>query len=492
MKTTWMNASAGTGKTTALKEQCLTLLSQGIKPQNILCITFTNNAAAEMQDRIQTPDLQVKTIHSVAQNIIQSIHNMKIPRIFDEYDQNIILRKATQKYFQEHPEAAKELSAQYSYYHFLTLIKKVLYKTKTPVTTFPYAEQASPQPVENPENFLTTKGTVRKKLAPELAEQAEHVYQQIQNIKTHAWMEKNYKLLSHINHIMKHYLELKHGYDYNDLILEATELLNDPSNLYQVTKNFHHILLDEAQDTSFHQWIFFKKLIENAQSVFIVGDEKQSIYSFQDASPVYYQEFKNHMKSISQFEEKTLTTNYRSLQTITDLAKEKCPNLKIPDQITDRKEQGHFETISDINHIVNLLQNVILSDSEVDPSSTPQDDGKSYNTIQPKDILLLFRKRDQVFENALTFLKDHNIPINVDKKQLLQDDPIIKELMHLIDLQLYYPNDPYSMFFYESSTLKEKGIPMLFKSVADMIAALMNIIPEPVFMALIDRNVVVF
>ncbi|USO01987.1 MAG: UvrD-helicase domain-containing protein [Alphaproteobacteria bacterium] len=511
MKATWINASAGTGKTTALKNQCLELLNKGVKPQNILCITFTNNAAREMQERIQsatssrgaslrgdlmddyaslamTPstDLQIKTIHSVAQNIVQSIKNIEIPRIFDDYDQEIILRKAVSKYFQENPAAAKELSNQYSYYHFLSLIKKVLYKTRTPVATFLYKEQTAPEPVEHPDLYLTTKGTVRKKLAPALAAQAEQVYQQVQNIKTHEWMEKNYKLLYHINHIMKHYLELKNGYDFNDLILEATELLNDPANLYQATKNFHHVLLDEAQDTSFHQWIFFKKLIENAQSVFVVGDEKQSIYSFQDASPQYYQDFKDYLRSISDFEEKTLTNNYRSLKTITDLAKEKCPNLNIPPQENHRKGEGHYEVVSDLGHI-----RAILSHTQKDPSAALQDNGDKNaqddaRYIQPQDILLLFRKRDQTFENALEFLKENNIPVNVDKKHPLQDEPLIKELMHLINLQIYHPNDPYSLFFYERSTLKQKGVPMQFNDVAEMVAALMNVVPEPMFIALID------
>ena len=478
MKTTWINASAGTGKTTCLTNQCLSLLKQGIKPQNILCITFTNNAAQEMQDRIQNPDLPIKTIHSVAQHIVQSIHNITISRILDEYDQDEALRKATHHYFKDNPHAAETLSADYSYYYFLTLIKKVLYKTKTPVTTFAYNLQ--PQIdidlslIDHHDLYLTQKSVIRKKLAPHMMEDAQKVYHHTQTMNIHAWMTKNTTLISHINGILKHYLAIKQGYDFNDLILEAIELLNDPHHLYQTTKNIHHVLLDEAQDTSFHQWTLFKKIIEHAQSVFIVGDEKQSIYSFQDADPSYYLAFKDYMKSMSHtFEEKTLAVNYRSLQTIVDVAHQHCPHLHIPSQNTHRKAKGHHATLTHREHIVQLLNSKMILPSTQKP-------------IEPKDIGLLFRKRDQVFQETLLFLKEHNIPTKASKKHLLQDESLIKELMHIINLQLYYPDDAYSMFFYERSVLKEKGVPMLFNSVSEMIVALFDHLPEDMFIALVN------
>ena len=476
MKATWINASAGTGKTTALVDHCRMLLSQGVKPQHILCITFTNNAAQEMEERIHNPEVAVKTLHSVAQGIVQNVKGIVIDRIMDSYDQEQLLRQATMAYLKEKPLAAEALSQHYSYEYFLSLLKKVLYKTQEPLKTFEGVTIEKPT-IEYPEEywmqFLTAKGTIRKKLSPEMCEEAEKVYHHVQAQKIYDWIQKNHIFLEHMNGILTHYLQLKKGYDFNDLILEATRLLEDATNLYEATRHFQHILLDEAQDTSFHQWLLFRKMIENAQSVLVVGDHKQNIYSFQEARPAFYDAFKSELKVISEFEEKTLITNYRSLSSIVTLAADKCPELNIPLQTVFRKGDGIVETINDYQHILDLLASKVILPSTGKP-------------IEPKDILLLFRKRDETFDKVVDFLTAHHVPLRVEKKHLFQEEPLIKELMHVLDLQIYYPEDAYDIFYYDRSTLKEKGLPMLFKNIDHMMAALLDVLPLYLFDVLLD------
>ena len=175
MKVTWINASAGTGKTKALVDHCLNLLKKGINPENILCITFTNVAVSEMKQRIQNEAVQVKTLHSVAQSIVQKIRNIQIPHILDSSDQEIFLRRASHEYFLNHPKAAEALSLDYSYEYFLKLLLKVVSKTKTQVSTVNFPT-SSPRPfksllyknIENENDYfslyLTQKNTIRQKL----------------------------------------------------------------------------------------------------------------------------------------------------------------------------------------------------------------------------------------------------------------------------------------------------------------------------------------
>lgn len=88
--------------------------------------------------------------------------------------------------------------------------------------------------------------------------------------------------------------------DFEDLILKATELLTGADGaarwvLYKLDQGLEHILVDEAQDTSPRQWDLLKPLVEEMQAgegarggdrtLFVVGDEKQSIFSFQGADP---------------------------------------------------------------------------------------------------------------------------------------------------------------------------------------------------------------
>ncbi len=109
-------------------------------------------------------------------------------------------------------------------------------------------------------------------------------------------------LLRLIDHILENYSQLKKQnsvLDYNDLIIETNRLLANPdfSNWVKLKMdgNFDHILIDESQDTNHQQWNIIKALSEDFfvgmssanknRSIFIVGDEKQSIYSFQGAEP---------------------------------------------------------------------------------------------------------------------------------------------------------------------------------------------------------------
>lgn len=96
--------------------------------------------------------------------------------------------------------------------------------------------------------------------------------------------------------------------DYEDLILKSRDLLNRSSAaawvLYKLDGGLDHILVDEAQDTSPHQWQVIQALAEEflsgegardlTRTIFAVGDEKQSIFSFQGADPAKFAEMKTH------------------------------------------------------------------------------------------------------------------------------------------------------------------------------------------------------
>ena len=105
---------------------------------------------------------------------------------------------------------------------------------------------------------------------------------------------------------LEHYEARKqqHGWlDFDDLILRARGLLNDPAVaewvLYRLDGGIDHILVDEAQDTSPVQWQVIERLAQEFTSgrgargdiertIFVVGDKKQSIYSFQGADPAEF------------------------------------------------------------------------------------------------------------------------------------------------------------------------------------------------------------
>ena len=147
--------------------------------------------------------------------------------------------------------------------------------------------------------------------------------------------------------------------DFDDLILKARHLLNDEKVaawvLFRIDGGIDHILVDEAQDTSPDQWDVIRKLAEEfstgkgaredvERTLFVVGDKKQSIYSFQGADPREFDrmqaEFKDKFAAIGAlFQETTLDFSFRSSAAI----------LRMVDQTFDNRTQAGF--VQDSKHI---------------------------------------------------------------------------------------------------------------------------------------------
>lgn len=132
----------------------------------------------------------------------------------------------------------------------------------------------------------------------------------------------------------KKYKQKNNLIDYHDMIRHTKSLLTNSEFrdwiLYKIDGKIGHILIDEAQDTSLEQWDLINVLLENFiagdkedMTVFVVGDEKQSIYSFQGASYDAFMKAKSHiLQQIASAQRKyrvvNLSTSYRSQQAILD------------------------------------------------------------------------------------------------------------------------------------------------------------------------------
>jgi ATP-dependent helicase/nuclease subunit A len=115
--------------------------------------------------------------------------------------------------------------------------------------------------------------------------------------------------------------------DYDDLVIETRKLLHDPGAaawvLYKLDGGIDHVLIDEAQDTSPEQWDIVRKLTEEffagdtgkaTRTIFAVGDEKQSIFSFQGADPAQFEINRRHFRDVSlgRLVDQPLVTSRRS------------------------------------------------------------------------------------------------------------------------------------------------------------------------------------
>ncbi len=214
-------------------------------------------------------------------------------------------------------------------------------------------------------NFPELKEFVSKE-----AERSYKTYEYLANLKNFEFTKAFLNIIYYIFEVYS-FLKKQNGYlDYNDLIIETNSLLNNSSfkNItgdncfsswinYKLDEGIDHILIDEAQDTSPIQWNIVKSITEEFfsgqgqkedinRTIFVVGDEKQSIFSFQGAEPdIFNITLKDYKYKIEQcgkkFDNIFLNASFRSLQSVLNLVDnvyaEPCRRVaitKLVDKIT--------------------------------------------------------------------------------------------------------------------------------------------------------------
>ena len=298
-------AGAGSGKTRVLTHRVAFLISEGVKPENILAITFTNKAAREMMERIgkllemtltkKFPGASfmgsgiphVGTFHSIGARILrQEAKKVKRTRsfaIYDEDDQRKLIRILMRE-----QEISEEQFPVVRIQDFISRAKSELIDS----THF----------LEEPENYFEEK--------------AGKIYSSYQN-----------SLVEH------------NAFDFDDLIMVPVKLLQDNEEIKKYYQSqFQHILVDEYQDTNHAQYQFIKTLGEDHRNVFVVGDDFQSIYGWRGADLRNIFSFE---KDYPEAEVILLEQNYRSTQNILDSAHEiisKNPKQKKKKLWTENKQ----------------------------------------------------------------------------------------------------------------------------------------------------------
>ena len=233
-------AGAGSGKTKTLVYRFCFLIKEGIPPQKILLLTFTQKAAQEMLSR--TKALLSKNLPLIG-GTFHHIGNV----ILREYANFLGLKKD----FSILDEEDKKI-----------LIKKVLEKKHLKKDFFPKPEKLAGI-FSLKINELSSFDEVLKNYYPQFKEfslEIEECFKEYNSLKR----ELNYV-------------------DFDDLLYLWYELLKIPSFQKEIEKRFFYILVDEYQDTNFLQHQIIKKMRKENKNLMVVGDDAQSIYSFRGA-----------------------------------------------------------------------------------------------------------------------------------------------------------------------------------------------------------------
>ncbi|MDD3711029.1 MAG: 3'-5' exonuclease [Patescibacteria group bacterium] len=268
-----ISAPVGTGKTTVLTERIIRALKEGVRPDEVLAMTFTNRAADEMKNRIKEriddkndfDSLTISTFHGFCAYFIKSeADNIGISSDFlvlDEDEQLEIAKDIFIKSGQSWPDKPREiLNILENFYKYRLSIFQIEMGHKIK------AKQISPEIIIFGEEYLN-----------KMSEQ--------------------------------------NSLDFNELVFITLKTLMSNKEISEKwSKRFRFIQLDEFQDTHISEYLVVKELAKRHKNIALIGDIDQTIYSFRDSQPVFIAKlFKDHFSPVKEFD---LNINYRSNPTL--------------------------------------------------------------------------------------------------------------------------------------------------------------------------------
>ena len=348
-------AGAGAGKTKTIAERIGHLVHTGVAPSSILAITFTNKAAKEMRERVesrlQDNPVSNRPVNSRERPFVSTFHSLGVH----------ILR--------EQAEAAGIKR------HFSILDRSESHRAIKEVLQTIGLDPKTHDPARLMGVISREKG--RGRSAQSYAEREEHGY--FTNVVEQVWPEYE-KILARDNAL-----------DFDDLLLKTMNLLRENQSVrdyYQNTWQYIHV--DEYQDTNRVQYEISKMLAEKNKNICVVGDIDQNIYSWRGAD----------IKNILDFEKDypdaqviTLEENYRSTKNILEAANTVIEKNKI------RRKKNLF-TENNLGEKIGLFQGLDeISEATFIATKAKELIEKGSN---PQEIAVLYRANFQsrVLEEA--------------------------------------------------------------------------------------------
>ena len=291
-------AGAGSGKTKVLTSRIAYLIDKGISPYNILAITFTNKAAAEMKSRVvklvggEANSMQISTFHSFGLKLIRENNDLL------GLDNNFAIFDVEDS---------------------ITAIKRVL--KRLDIDSNKYTPKSFHNKISSLKNDLITSGEYSKFARDDFEQLVIKVYTEYEKEK-----------------------QSDNAVDFDDLLLLPIKLFREHKNILEkYQERFKYILIDEYQDTNEAQYILTKLLANRYQNICVVGDSDQAIYGFRGAN---FKNILNFEKDYKLCKTIILKKNYRSTKNILDAANSVIKNNKLRHEKELESVKGDGELIT--------------------------------------------------------------------------------------------------------------------------------------------------
>jgi len=425
-------AGAGTGKTTVITRRIAWLIAtRRARPDEILALTFTDKAAAEMEERVDTlvpygyADVEIATFHAFGDRILRE-HALEIGltpdfRVLNRAEQTIFFRdrlfELPLAHYRPLGDPTRHLQA------LITLISRCK------------DEDISP------EEYQAHAGRLEREAAAavDYEEARERVAQQRELAATYAKYEE---------------LMTRDGcVDFGDQIVQVLRLFRRrPYVLGAYQRRFRYILVDEFQDTNHAQFELVKLLAARHSNVAVVGDEDQAIYRFRGAAISNILGFLDVYHDAAQI---VLTENYRSTQEILDGAYRLIVHNN-PDRLEVRNGiDKRLTAVAGRGHLT-VHWHYETGTQEADAVAETIREKIAAGTWKPDDVAILVRGNADA-DQFLRSLNVKSVPWTFSGNSGLYDRPEIRLLIAFLRA-LVHTDESVSLHYLASSDLYEVPI----------------------------------
>lgn len=392
-------AGAGSGKTKVLTHRIANLIAHGIRPDQILAVTFTNKAAKEMRTRlwrlldgIHLQDNGLPVRDEPPRNFMPymgTFHGICVRILHIEYEAAGIDRNFT----------------IYDSEDQLTLIRRIM---------------------------RDLEGTNDKTLTPKNVHSSISHLQNLGKTPADAAREAFYPNQKRIAEIYKRYEQEKNAasaLDFDDLLVKTAELFEQNLAVRQKwQQKFRHILIDEYQDTNAVQYKLIKLLVNDQHNICVVGDDWQSIYSWRGAD---FTNILNFERDFAGAKVIKLEQNYRSTGNIL------AASQKIINQNKTRTEKNLFTEAGDGSPVT--IEGLMDETGEANFVARKIRQFISEQGRRFSDFAILYRTNAQSYAFEKVFMT-MRIPYKIIGGVRFYDRKEVKDVLAILKL-IVNPND---------------------------------------------------
>ncbi|MDF2880204.1 MAG: ATP-dependent helicase UvrD/REP family [Clostridiaceae bacterium] len=458
-----INAGAGAGKTSVLALRVVNLFKKGTKPENILLITFSNKGAVEIKEKVSYWLKHFKLEHI-------DVDKMNI-FTFNSFGERIISEEFEKLGFESKPLLAEKVERYDIIFQLLESYPKIQgLDYKNPLMNLPYAKGAvvlvdSYFDKIKANNYLNYEEFAKDvNCTVIVAEGVWNLYQ-----------------IFNEDLIENSLLQYQDQINYTLQIFRAY-----PETLRKYT--VEHIMVDEFQDTDYNQLQIITLLVKQGkfQSLMVVGDDSQSIFSFRNVSQEFILNFNEFFKSAKDI---NLVDNFRSTPEIirtANLLNQKNKN-RVDKDLISRKASGklpklihYFEKKEEYENIAEIVKEKLDQGVKAEEiaiiARTKKElleiknifDAKNIPAVMDVTQLLLNNKNIQVILSFANFLNNPELELNLLEYLLMFKNDTIKEMssLELKDFVGHYRNN-FVKTFYALTTDAQK-IEFFFKTIASI------------------------